>query len=204
MPGAFAAAVFAAWLGAKYWSEILPEGRRQAWRVFVYALIGAWPTYLACVLLIWFRDPWQTNATAAAFVTDRLSGLAVVAVVTGIAAYRFRLMHYKPDDANRAAYMSAGRKNSISLLVVLSFACFLCVNVAVGWRLPDYPAGAGRSVGEFIGGAFLIVIVALIAFFVTRFARRKRDAYAGLMGGTVVALAMSGLAYLGMLNHLKG
>ncbi|MBB3590598.1 NhaP-type Na+/H+ or K+/H+ antiporter [Rhizobium sp. BK529] len=204
MPGVFAAAMFAAWLGAKYWSEMLPEGCRQAWRVFVYALIGAWPTYLACVLLVWFRDPGQSNATAAAFVADRLYGLAIVAVVTGIAVYRFRLTHYEPDEADRAAHMSAGMKNSISLLVILSFVSFLCVSVTAGGRMPDYPGGTGRFLGEFLGGTLLIVILALIGFFVTRFARRKRDAYAGLMGGTVVALAMSGLAYLGMLKHLNG
>lgn len=202
MPGAFAAAVFAAWLGAKYWSEMLPEGRRQAWRVFVYALIGAWPTYLACVLLVWFRDPEQSNATVAAFVTDRLYGLAIIAVMAGIAAYRFRLTHDQPDEASRAAHMSAGMKNSIWLLVVFSFICFLCVNVATGGRMPAHGGGA-RLIGQFIGGAILIVFLTLVGFFAARFTRRKRDAYAGLMGGAVVALAMSGLAYLGMLNHLN-
>jgi hypothetical protein len=205
MPVVVGAALIAAWLGAMHWSQMLPEGGRQAWRVFVYALIGAPFAYLFSAMCLWLMDPTHSNAPFVSYLTGGIYAVVIVALVGAVAAYRYRDRFYPPQNITRTAHMADGLKNSIVLLAVLAFLGGLWTSLAIGEQVPDRSGGTGYFIGGIIGTALAILLFSLIAFFIVRDVKGGgRDAHAGLMGGTFACLAATGLGYLGALSELNG
>jgi hypothetical protein len=101
---------------------------------------------------------------------------------------------------------SAGGKGGMgSGIAILAAVALVCSLVRRFVAATAYPPSAGpRFIGEIIGGSLPSFIVGLIVFFIVRFIRRKGgDRFAGVLSGLIVVLALSGLGYLGDLNHLN-
>ncbi len=193
-------ALIAAWLGAMHWSLMLPEGSRQPWRVFIYALIGAPFAYLFMALCLWLMDPTQSHMPFVAYLSVGINAVVLVALVAAVATYRYRHRFYPPEGVSRAVRMAAGLRSSILLLVVLAILGTILISVTLTAYAPDRVAA-----GSFIGTALAILLFSLAAFFIIRDLKgADRDAHAGLMAGTFVCLAATGFSYLGALSHING
>ena len=202
MPVVFGFAVIATWLGAMHWSLMLPEGGRQPWRVFIYALIGVPVVALLSAFCLWLVDPTHTNASFASYLAASWFHLVIIAVVGAIAAYRYRVRFYPPRNVARAAQMSDGLISSLVLLAALALAGSLCVTFAIAAHAPDYQDGTTAWSSGVLGTAIVILIFSLLAFFIVRDLKGgDRDPHAGLMAGSFACLVVAGLSYLGALNH---
>jgi hypothetical protein len=188
-----------------HWSLMLPEGGSQPWRVFIYALIGAPFAYIFSALCLWLMDPTHSNTPFVSYLAGGIHAVVIVALVGAVAAYRYRVRFYPPRNIPRAAQMAGGMKNSIALLIVLSFLGSVWMSLITSESVPDRRGGTGYFIGGILGTALPILVLALIAFFIVRDIKGGgRDAHAGLMGGTFACLAATGLGYLGALSELNG
>jgi H+/gluconate symporter-like permease len=105
-------------------------------------------------------------------------------------------------EAVRDRLASNGIAKSIAILAAAAITSRVFVSLASGERAPDYVGGTGRLIGTIIGGSIPMFVVALGAFFITRFVRRKQhDAFAELFSGAVAAVAMAALMFIGATGH---
>lgn len=90
-------------------------------------------------------------------------------------------------------------------IAILAAVALVCSLVRRFVAATAYPASGGsRLMGEIIGGSLPSFVVGLIVFFIVRFIRRKSgDRFAGVLSGLIAVLALSGLGFLGDLNHLN-
>jgi hypothetical protein len=86
---------------------------------------------------------------------------------------------------------------NIALLAGLSIGCAL--GLVAGTHKLDLVDETERVIRSIIGNATAIFAVALTVFLIARFVRRKTgDENAGLLSGSIAALAASGLKFIGI------
>jgi len=97
-----------------------------------------------------------------------------------------------------------GMGKSIAILAAISLVSRMATTITLGTHPENHPGATGRFLGGNLGGAIGSLLVGLIFFFIIRLVRRRSgDPFAGVLGGLLVIIVASYLAYIGELSHIS-